>query len=109
VKSQLSDSERIRLERRVLHVLCQGTDEGSIRSFARGILEHYRWREPIHQALFSALMALPLESLDAIRFHLPARLARMGYPDVDWEAYFKPERFSKAEAEELVQRLRQSG
>ncbi|MGH9447448.1 MAG: hypothetical protein ACRD3O_17195 [Terriglobia bacterium] len=94
-----------RLEQDVLRVLCQGTAEGPVRELARAALQHYQWREPVHQAIFEALLAVPCESSETIRAELPARLTRMGFPDVDWEKLFEGSLLSRPEGEDLVRRL----
>jgi hypothetical protein len=98
-----------RLEQGVLRALCHGTTEGSVREFARAALQNYRWREPVHQAIFEALLAIPSDSSEIICAELPARLTRMGFPDVDCETLFKGKRLSKREAEGLMVQLKEQG
>lgn len=90
----------------MLQALAQGTPQGSIREAARGLLRGYRWREPLHGAIYDAMLGIPSESPEAIRLELPARLTRRGFPDFDLEMCFTPHGLSKAGAERLIERLR---
>jgi hypothetical protein len=72
------------------------------------MLTQHHWRDPIHQIMFQALMAIPSECPETIRAQLPARLTRMGFPDLDWEDLFTPCRLSKAEAQRLIKALSES-
>jgi hypothetical protein len=104
-KSRDPVSEIILTETKVLSALARGTTEGSIRTFARTSFGSYRWRDPIHQVIFGALMMISPESEASIRDQLPSCLTRMGFPDLDGEGLFTMPRVSKAEAERLIERL----
>ena len=92
-------------ERLVLSALCQGTPQGPVRESARGILAHYRWREPLHQLVYQVLLAMPFDSPELARRQLPARLTRAGFPDVEVDDLFRPQSLSKTAAEELMRHL----
>lgn len=91
----------------MLQVLCQGTAEGSAREAAKRDLRNYRWREPLYQVVFEALMAMPGDAPALIREQLPARLTRKGFPDVNWEQFFEPHTLSLDEAKTLMRELRE--
>lgn len=101
-----TDLPIIQTERRVLQALCGGTPQGSVREAAGLILKDYRWREPLHQAMFNILVSLQTDIPEVIRDHLPARLTRWGYPDVATDVFFQPHSLSKEEAEHLMCQLR---
>jgi hypothetical protein len=106
--AMMPKTEIVRVERKVLRALCQGSTEGPIREFGCAMLRQYHWRDPIHQIIFEALMSIPSEYPEIIRTELPTRLTRMGFPDLAWEDLFAPGPLSKAEAERLVKALSES-
>ena len=85
--SSESEAERS-LELIILRALCQGTPEGSVRASAKRILGSYRWREPLHQAVFEVIMGMPKHDTRVIRDLLPARLTRRGFPDFNLPDFF---------------------
>jgi hypothetical protein len=93
------------LEQRVLQALCQGTPQGSIRETALSLLRGYRWQDPLHQAIFEAVLVIPSESPAKLRLELPARLTRRGFPDFDLEIFFAPHGLSVDEAGQLMRKL----
>jgi hypothetical protein len=103
------DTPRIvEAERRVLQALCQGTPQGSVRATARSVLGAYRWREPLHRVILDVVLSIPADDTEVIRTQLPARLTRRGFPDVEFEEFFKPHGLSKEAAERLMRELRES-
>ena len=98
----------IEAERRLLRALCQAASDESIRETAKKELQDYRWRDPIHQVVFTCLGDLPPDNPMLTREQLPARVARKGFPDVPWEDFFQPLLFSRQEAEDLIRQLRYS-
>ena len=99
------DGEWLDAERRVLQVLCQGTPQGPLRDLARTSLRAYRWRDPVHQAIFEIFLSLPADATAALPDLLPARLTRRGFPDFSIEDLFQPHGVSRAEAERLIELL----
>lgn len=95
-------------ERHVLQTLCQGTAQGSVKDIGRAILHDYRWRDPVHHAIFGILIAIPTADPEVLRNQLPVRLTRKGFPDFDIEDLFEPHSLSKEEAERLMRQLRDS-
>lgn len=95
----------IEIEREVLRFLCQGIEVGKLDREVRAALRAYRWRQPLHQAIFQILCDLPADLPGLVREQLPARLTRQGFPDVEWESYFEPPGFAEDEVRGLVKRL----
>jgi hypothetical protein len=95
------------LERRVLGALCLGTRDGPVKELARSMLAGYRWREPVHAAVFDVVMSFPASSAAALGEQLPARLTRRGFPDFDTAAWFALPQGSRQEAAEWMRRLRE--
>jgi hypothetical protein len=102
---RLDNESRIRLERHVLQAMCRGTREGSVREVGKALLKTYRWREPIHQAIFACLVELAAGNLDDLRSDLAQRMTRKGFPDIEWNDFFAPCSLSRQEAEGLMREL----
>lgn len=98
------DSERLDAERRVLQVLCQGAPDGPLAG-ARTSLRGYRWRDPVHQAIFEIVLSLPPSPPDLVRDLLPSRLTRRGFPDFAVQELFQPHGLSEREVEGLIEFL----
>jgi hypothetical protein len=92
-------------ERLILRALSLGTAEGSAREAARRLLGTYRWREPVHGAIYDVLMSLPANDPEFVREQLPARLTRRGFPDFDFADFLKPATLSREEVERLMRQL----
>jgi hypothetical protein len=93
------------LERSVLGLLCAGSADGPVKDVLVPLLRGYPWKNPLHHAIFNALAAVPVDDPATLRQLLPAKLTRMGFPDVEWEEFFSPQSLSREEAIALVQRL----
>lgn len=92
------------LEKLVLRVFCAGTLDGAAREATLPLLRGYAWRSTLHKAVFDAILATPSRDPELLRQLLPAKLTRMGFPDVEWEEIFSPPSLSRDEA---VARVRQ--
>lgn len=88
-----------------LRVICLGTPEGSVKEIGKSLLRDYHWSNALHQAIWNALYSLPSENPETLRQLLPARLTRLGFPDVEWEEFFAPHSLSKDEAIALMRRM----
>lgn len=95
----------VQIERRVLAALLQGFDDGPPEASLKQSLAGYRWREPDHQAIFSALAHFPSSDSSITAAELPARLTRLGFPDVECEFLQPPHGLSRSEATALVRAL----
>jgi hypothetical protein len=89
-------SSIVELEREVLRKLC-GTHvapDTSVRtdvnSRERAVLEllAHPWQDAEHRIVFEALARLPGRDAAELQRQLPAQATRMGFPDVEWQAYF---------------------
>ena len=100
--------EIIHAELSALKALCQGSLRGPAFTQVRASLADYPWREPIHQALFRALLSIPFSDPKIIRDLLPARLTLLGFPDVKYEELFVPVSISPEIVKHLVEWLRQN-
>ncbi len=84
------------LESRILRVLCTtpsafdigATDHATVRAAILARLRVHHWRDPEHRVVFEALTLLPGRTAAELREQLPAQATRMGFPDVNWDAYF---------------------
>jgi len=95
----------LHLEKLVLHLMCAGTPHGPVKSVMTPLLRGYVWQSELHHAIFDALAAAPSGKPSILRQLLPAKLTRMGFPDVEWEELFAPQGLSRDEALALVRRM----
>jgi len=99
-------NEILDLERLVLTALCASVGLGGRRELILSALSRHQWRAPEHRVVYEALTRMPSADPGAICAELPAMATRMGFPDVDWDAYFLPGADPAAtEIEELIKRL----
>ncbi len=102
----LNNEARVRVERQVLQAMCGGTIKGSVRELGTALLRSYCWREPVHHAIFSCLVELSAQNLEIVRCHLPERLTRKGFPDIEWNDFCAPHSLSHRKVERLMRQLR---
>ena len=69
-------------------------------------LENYRWHEPEHRVVYEALKVAVRRNREPLREQLPAEATRMGFPDVDWAAYFEAPDSAAADLPELLRELK---
>lgn len=93
------------LEKLALRLLCAGTSEGVVRGALIPLLLGYVWRSSLHQAIFDAIAAAPSGDPEVLHKLLPAKLTRMGFPDVDWEELFAPPEMSTEDSWALVRKM----
>ena len=79
----------IQTERALLRRLCRSGGISAVSSDEQRTLRRYRWVGRDHQTIFEALVRLASAPASALRERLPAEATRMGFPDIQWEAYFK--------------------
>ncbi|MFZ0883394.1 MAG: hypothetical protein WAN14_08350 [Candidatus Acidiferrales bacterium] len=87
------------LERKILRALCREHANSSApadldaqsRASAVAELSSHKWQDAEHRIVFEALARLPGRDAAQVRGQLPAQATRMGFPDVQWEAYFASE------------------
>ncbi len=95
----------LELEKLAVRVLCLGTPQGPVKEIVIPLLRNYRWQSQLHQAVFKALAATPSDDPSILRDLLPAKLTRMGFPDVEWETFFAPHSLSRNESLALARRM----
>ena len=95
----------LQLETLALRLLCTGTSEAGVRSALVPLLQGYEWKSTLHRAIFDAITTIPSGDPQVLRQLLPAKLTRMGFPDVDWEEIFSPPSHSKDEAIAMVRQM----
>lgn len=93
----------------LLRAMCQGHLRGPAATRIRASLIGYKWREPIHQVIFGALLSIPFTDPKIIRDLLPARLTLRGFPDVKFGDLLIPVSVSSEMAEQLAEWLHQNG
>ena len=95
----------IHLEQLTLRLLCSGTPQGPVKNVLVPLLRDYHWQVQLHQIIFSAVVAIPSDDPATLRQLLPAKLTRMGFPDIEWEEIFTPALLSSEEAIDTVRRM----
>jgi hypothetical protein len=96
---------RLHLEKLILRLMCAGTTQGPVADVLPPLLRDYEWKSTLHRAIFNAIAAFPSDDPEVLRQLLPAKLTRMGFPDVEWEEIFAPPSLSRGEAMALVRQL----
>jgi len=92
-------------ERIALRLLCVGTPQGPVKDVLVPLLHGYHWQRPLHQVIFSAIVSIPTDDPEILRQLLPAKLTRMGFPDVEWEEISLPTSLSREEALALARQM----
>jgi hypothetical protein len=78
-------------ELRLLQHLCHAPlTRADWRTIARE-LHGYTWQRIEHGLVFGAIQQIADRGPKLLREELPAQATRMGFPDIDWTAYFPPE------------------
>jgi hypothetical protein len=95
----------LHLEKLILRLLCSGTTQASVADTFQPLLREYQWKSTLHRAIFNAIAAFPSDDPEVLRQWLPAKLTRMGFPDVEWEEIFTPPSLSREEAIAMVRQL----
>lgn len=85
--------------------MCVGTLQGPVRKALAPLLCDYAWQSELHHAIFDALAAVPSDDPAMLRQLLPAKLTRMGFPDIEWDELFSPQGLSRDEALAVLHRM----
>ena len=88
-----------------LRMLCGGTSHGDVRDELIPLLRGYVWKSTLHHAIFNAIAAIPSDDPEVLHQLLPAKLTRMGFPDVEWHELFAPPSLSRNEAIAAVRQM----
>ena len=95
----------LELEHTILRVLSGGRVTPAVRDDVARELANHEWRAPEHRVVYEALGRIGYHDPETIREQLPAQATRMGFPEVDWKAYFEPGRERPEDLAELVREL----
>lgn len=101
----MTTNSHLDLEKLALRALCLGTPEGPVKETVLPMLRDYQWNFQLHQAVFNVLAAISSDNPAIIRQLLPARLTRLGFPDVEWEEFFSPLSLSKDETLAMIRHM----
>jgi hypothetical protein len=88
VRSRESAAARVAVERRVLRQICRAKLTRAARAKIARALREYAWRDVEHGLVYAAIERLGHRDPKTLREQLPAQATRMGFPDIDWQAYF---------------------
>jgi DnaB-like helicase N terminal domain len=77
------------IERRLLAALCAATFGREMRAQILERLSAHTFANRDHEIIFQALAKMPPATAEHIRETLSARLARLGFPDIDVEPIFE--------------------
>jgi hypothetical protein len=99
------ESRIIETERQLLQALCQESCEESVRESDRRALAEYGWRDPVHDIIFRFVVAQSKGVGIPLRERLSSLLTRKGFPDVEWEEFFRPASLSREKIEDLIRQL----
>jgi len=89
-----------------LRALCRLAAAGAAPEGPPRELGNYRWHEPEHRVVYEALEEVSKHGSRPLREYLPAQAARMGFPDLDWAAYFDAPDPAAAELPELMREIK---
>jgi hypothetical protein len=104
--SQQTPAKRVLdLERDTLCALCIRASANARRETVMRELSNHVWQDAEHRVVFEAIQRLSSSDPKLLQEQLPAQATRMGFPDVDWEHYFKPEDESEGDFDALVREL----
>lgn len=94
------------IEVATLRAFCAQTTTETARRQALRELAEYVWREADHAVVYQAITRVGSRDLKIWRDELPAQTTRMGFPDLDWTIYLKPQGAVEPSLEELVGALK---
>jgi len=109
---RLSDSpaRRTDLERALLRQLCYVRLTRAAWAKISRALREYSWWDVEHGLVYAAIQRLGPCEPKVLHEQLPAQATRMGFPDIDWQAYFslkgsRPSAFDSAQISRLIRAL----
>jgi hypothetical protein len=94
-------SDTIENERALVASLCQSPCDDAVRVELLQLLPAHRWQSSDCRAIYEAVANWPAAPAE-IRRELPARLTRVGFPDIEIEFCFAPAAQSAASALEWL-------
>ena len=102
-------TRRLQMELTVLRAICSGQGAGDLREMSVRGLSVYSWKSAEHRVVFEAIVRLGRRDAERLREELPAQATRMGFPDVEWAAYFAAGEEERADLQVLVRELIAAG
>lgn len=106
VATAKAESDILKAERNLLRAMCQGVPGCDVLHDGLEILADHSFMDSTHQLVFDTLRELRAANPQLIRERLPARLSNKGFPDVDLETFFAPQRLRADEAVALMHTLK---
>jgi len=97
-----------KLELEILQQLCDLPDDPPLRARAHALcqLARHEWKDADHRVVFDALRRTAGRDPTLLREQLPAEATRLGFPDVEWSAYFHgPSPGNRRSTEQLMREL----
>jgi hypothetical protein len=76
------------LERNLLRQLCHAKITRAAWNKITRALSKHTWRDVEHRIVYAAIERLAAGNSKTLREQLPAQATRMGFPDIEWRAYF---------------------
>jgi hypothetical protein len=95
----------VSLELALLRALCASAEVCASRDQIASAIPGYKWRDSEHAIVYEALCKVPNRDKRPLSEQLPVIATRMGFPDVEWEAYFVPPAVPNPEILELLRML----
>ncbi len=86
-----------------MRALCQSGFPDALRESVGQQLSTYQWQTEDHRIIFNVFRGIPRTKTSSLQEQLPARVARMGFPDVDWAFLFEPAEPIEAIAELIAE------
>jgi hypothetical protein len=102
-----SSAGPIDLERSVLCELCRVRLTPPAWAKVASVLGEYAWRDVEHGLVYAAIQRLGSRDPQTLREQLPAQATRMGFPDINWQAYFplKKERVQTPRVDQILRQI----
>src|SRR5438094_9250390 len=100
--SELSETQ---MEKLLLRAMCQAAAGDHVWAIAARTLGTYRWRDPLHEALFAVLREIRSPNPLDLRAHLPADLTGIGVAQTAGDEVCRPVAFTVAAYNVVVERL----
>ncbi len=106
-RSRESSADPFDLERRVLRHICQARLTRAAWAKIARALREYTWRDVEHGLVYAAIERLGSRDPQTLREQLPAQATRMGFPDIDWQGYFRAAEkpLARPSADQLVRQI----
>jgi len=94
------------LEREILRALCKDSRSRAKRKEITAQLAAHIWNHSENRVVYEAICRLGNRNASILRAELPAEATRMGFPDIDWKAYFDSPPVTAAAISDLICQLK---